>query len=117
MHALIVIAHHDSRSLTHSLAAQVAKGVSLTDPDNSFEIDLFGSPEKVGFYNTFTAMTDRSKLQYVEGMTIEVSHDARSGEVHALRGPLFASFQFHPESVLTQHGAKILGTAICDLLK
>lgn len=37
MHALIVIAHHDSRSLTHSLAAQVAKGVS-TDPNNSFEI-------------------------------------------------------------------------------
>ncbi|WP_095077017.1 NAD(P)H-dependent oxidoreductase [Pseudomonas sp. Irchel s3h17] len=37
MHALIVIAHHDSRSLTHSLAKQVAKGVS-SDPNNSFEI-------------------------------------------------------------------------------
>lgn len=37
MHALIVIAHHDSRSLTHSLATQVAEGIS-TDPTNSFEI-------------------------------------------------------------------------------
>lgn len=37
MHALIVIAHHDSQSLTHSLATQVAKGVSA-EPDNSFEI-------------------------------------------------------------------------------
>jgi phenazine biosynthesis protein phzE len=81
------------------------------------EIDFFGTPEKVGFYNTFSAMTNCSKLKYGEGIRIEVSYDAQSGEVHALRGPLFSSFQFHPESVLTQHGAKILGTAICDLLK
>ncbi|WP_371854545.1 anthranilate synthase family protein [Pseudomonas sp. Irchel s3h17] len=81
------------------------------------EIDLFGVAEKVGFYNTFAAMTNCSELQYSKGITIEVSHDIQSGEVHALRGPLFSSFQFHPESVLTQHGAKILGTAICDLLK
>ncbi|AJO77979.1 NAD(P)H-dependent oxidoreductase [Pseudomonas sp. MRSN 12121] len=39
MHALIVVAHHDSRSLTHSLAAQVAEGLG---PSHSFEIaDLF----------------------------------------------------------------------------
>lgn len=39
MHALIVVAHHDPRSLTHSLAAQVAEGLG---PSHSFEIaDLF----------------------------------------------------------------------------
>jgi NAD(P)H dehydrogenase (quinone) len=38
MHALIVVAHHDPRSLTHSLAAQVADGVVRTSPGNSFEI-------------------------------------------------------------------------------
>ncbi|WP_025809631.1 NAD(P)H-dependent oxidoreductase [Pseudomonas chlororaphis] len=39
MHALIVVAHHDSRSLSHSLAAQVAEGLG---PSHSFEIaDLF----------------------------------------------------------------------------
>lgn len=81
------------------------------------EINLFGAQEKVGFYNTFAAMTSRSKFQHREGITIEVSYDIHSGEVHALRGPLFSSFQFHPESVLTQHGPKILGSAICDLLK
>ncbi|KAA0980521.1 NAD(P)H-dependent oxidoreductase [Pseudomonas sp. ANT_H12B] len=37
MHALIVVAHHDPRSLTHSLAAQIAEGLSL-DPENTFEI-------------------------------------------------------------------------------
>ncbi|AZC30378.1 NAD(P)H-dependent oxidoreductase [Pseudomonas chlororaphis] len=39
MHALIVVAHHDPRSLSHSLAAQVAEGLG---PSHSFEIaDLF----------------------------------------------------------------------------
>ena len=38
MHALIVVAHHNPKSLTHSLAAQVAEGLSLADPGNSFEI-------------------------------------------------------------------------------
>jgi NAD(P)H dehydrogenase (quinone) len=38
MHALIVIAHPVSRSLSHSVAAHIAEGVSLSDPGNSFEI-------------------------------------------------------------------------------
>ena len=38
MHALIVVAHHDPRSLTHSLAAQVAEGVARSGPGSSFEI-------------------------------------------------------------------------------
>ena len=31
MHALIVVAHHDPQSLTHSIAAQVAHGLRLSD--------------------------------------------------------------------------------------
>lgn len=38
MHALIVVAHHDPQSLTHSLARQIAEGVSAADSDHSFEI-------------------------------------------------------------------------------
>ncbi|AZO65467.1 NAD(P)H-dependent oxidoreductase [Mesorhizobium mediterraneum] len=38
MHALIVIAHPDPSSLSHSVARHVAEGVSLSDPGNSFEI-------------------------------------------------------------------------------
>ncbi|MBX8487431.1 NAD(P)H-dependent oxidoreductase [Pseudomonas cichorii] len=42
MHALIVVAHHDPQSLTHSLATQVAEGLMLADPGHTFEIaDLF----------------------------------------------------------------------------
>ncbi|MGV8888289.1 MAG: NAD(P)H-dependent oxidoreductase [Pseudomonas sp.] len=38
MHALIVVAHHDPRSLTQSLAAQVAEGIALDDPGHTVEI-------------------------------------------------------------------------------
>ena len=38
MHALIVVAHPDPKSLSHSVAAHVAEGVSLSGPGNSFEI-------------------------------------------------------------------------------
>ncbi|RUU31930.1 MAG: flavodoxin family protein [Mesorhizobium sp.] len=52
MHALIVIAHPDPSSLSHSVARHVAEGVSLSDPGNSFEIaDLAAE----GFDPRFTA--------------------------------------------------------------
>lgn len=38
MHALIVVSHPNSTSLTHSVATHLAEGVSLADPVNSFEI-------------------------------------------------------------------------------
>jgi NAD(P)H dehydrogenase (quinone) len=38
MHALIVIAHPNLKSLSHSVAAHVAEGVSLSSPGNTFEI-------------------------------------------------------------------------------
>jgi NAD(P)H dehydrogenase (quinone) len=38
MHALIVVAHHDAHSLTHGVAAQIAAGLTLADPDNTVEI-------------------------------------------------------------------------------
>ena len=42
MHALIVVAHHDPQSLTHSVATQVAHGVTESARDHSVEIaDLY----------------------------------------------------------------------------
>lgn len=38
MHALIVIAHPNPKSLSHSVAAHVAEGVSLSSRGNTFEI-------------------------------------------------------------------------------
>lgn len=76
------------------------------------QIDLFGQRRRVGFYNTFCAQSaDRSFA--VDGIgVVEVARDAQTGEVHALRGPSFASTQFHPESLLTVDGPEIVAEAI-----
>ncbi|MFE2102636.1 anthranilate synthase family protein [Streptomyces sp. NPDC059468] len=80
------------------------------------EIDLFGRRERVGFYNTFAARSTDDKLD-VEGIgLVEVSRDQGTGHVHALRGPGFASMQFHAESVLTVDGPRIVGQTIREVL-
>ncbi|MER5859461.1 anthranilate synthase family protein [Streptomyces sp900105245] len=78
------------------------------------EIDLFGRPETVGFYNSFTARCDDEAARELAAHGVEVSR-AGNGEVHALRGPGFAGVQFHPESVLTLNGARVLRGLIARL--
>ncbi|MDA0181695.1 chorismate-binding protein [Solirubrobacter phytolaccae] len=75
------------------------------------EIDLFGEPRRVGFYNTFCARSDAPWVG-----DVEVARDPATGEVHALRGPTFASMQFHPESLLTVDGPKIVGALLEGVL-
>ncbi|MEU5160375.1 anthranilate synthase family protein [Streptomyces sp. NPDC020875] len=67
-------------------------------------IDFFGRPETVGFYSSFTAHCDDASARRLGSRAIEVARDPATGEVSALRGPGFASVQFHPESVLTLDG-------------
>nr|WP_323056021.1 anthranilate synthase family protein [Streptomyces sp. NEAU-W12] len=78
------------------------------------EIDLFGRPETVGFYNSFVARCDDGRAAELAAHGVEVSR-AADGEVHALRGPRFASLQFHPESVLTLNGAAIVAELMGQL--
>lgn len=71
-------------------------------------IDLFGRPERVGFYSTFAARWRPGAVASAGHRgPVEVSKDA-DDQVHALRGNGFVSLQFHPESILTQHGPDIL---------
>lgn len=101
--------------LSHQLlAAQLGMSLTrLTTPNQGSqrEIELFGHKRTVGFYNSFTALATGAPPQ------LELSCDARTQEVYALRGPGFASVQFHPESVLTTDGIEILqqlvGHALC----
>lgn len=79
-------------------------------------IDLFGSSEWVGFYNTFAAHSARDRLYSGEVDTVEIDRDPHTGEVHALHGPGFASAQFHLESVLTKHGTEVLGDLVTSAL-
>jgi phenazine biosynthesis protein phzE len=72
------------------------------------EIDLFGAVERVGFYNSFAARSDAAVREVPGTGRVEVCRDPATGEVHALRGPHFASVQFHLESVLTRDGVRIV---------
>ncbi|MFF3212599.1 anthranilate synthase family protein [Streptomyces sp. NPDC002886] len=79
------------------------------------EIDLFGRTERVGFYNTFAARSSVDSA-IVPGIgLVDISRDPQTGEVHALRGPHFASMQFHAESVLTLNGPSITGNLLAAL--
>jgi phenazine biosynthesis protein phzE len=80
-------------------------------------VDLFGTPEPVYFYNTFAAYSDAPLLDSpLARDLVEVARDPATGEVHALRGPGFTSVQFHPESVMTLHGASILDDLVAGAL-
>ncbi|MER8014963.1 anthranilate synthase family protein [Streptomyces griseoluteus] len=79
-------------------------------------IDLFGRRERVGYYNTFAAVSPADHHHVPGTGEVAVSRDPETGEVDALRGPHFASFQFHAESVLTVDGPRLLGDALRGVL-
>ncbi|MFD5398506.1 anthranilate synthase family protein [Streptomyces sp. NPDC127097] len=79
-------------------------------------IEFFGREETVGFYNTFTARCDDTTAAELAMHRVELSRDAATGEVHALRGPGFAGVQFHPESVLTLDGAAVTAQLLAAVL-
>ncbi|WP_235467504.1 anthranilate synthase family protein [Streptomyces platensis] len=79
-------------------------------------IEFFGREETVGFYNTFAARCDDTTAAELAMHRVELSRDAATGEVHALRGPGFAGVQFHPESVLTLDGASVTAQLLAAVL-
>lgn len=79
------------------------------------EIDVFGTRQVVGFYNTFSVHSRQDRLDCGDVGVVEVSRDHETGEVHALRGHQFVSVQFHPESVLTQDGVRIVSTLLKEV--
>jgi phenazine biosynthesis protein phzE len=90
----------------------VRKGVPYQGAQT--EIELFGRRETVGFYNSFVARCDDETAAELSAHGVEVSR-AADGEVHALRGPGFAGVQFHPESVLTLNGARVVRELVGQL--
>ena len=79
------------------------------------DIDLWGTPRRVGFYSSFTARSATDRLHTGYG-PVEIARDPADGSVHALRGPSFAGVQFHPESVLSRDGMAVLTDLLTTLL-
>jgi phenazine biosynthesis protein phzE len=68
-------------------------------------VPVFGEDASIGFYNTFTARVEPGTTR---AGVAEVSADAETGDVYALRGPHFASVQGHLESILSRDGIRTL---------
>jgi phenazine biosynthesis protein phzE len=78
------------------------------------EVDVFGEPAAIGFYNTFAARVAPGTVR-TPRHGLAVSADA-TGVVHALRGPGVASVQGHLESVLSSDGLATLDRLVTPLL-
>jgi 2-amino-4-deoxychorismate synthase len=105
--------------LGHELIATVL-GLPLVRKDRPYQgaqerIDFFGRPETVGFYSSYAARCDDPAAAALARRGVEVSRDAATGAVHALRGPGFAGVQFHPESVLTLDGPRVVAELLAGL--
>lgn len=94
-------------------------GIALTPLDAPHQglqkaVPVFGEDASIGFYNTFTARVDPGTTEF-DG--VEVSADATSGDVYALRGPHFASVQGHLESILSRDGIRTLERLVGHALR
>lgn len=76
-------------------------------------IPVFGEDASIGFYNTFTARVAPGTTE-VDGA--EVSADAATGDVYALRGAHFSSVQGHLESILSRDGIRTLERLVTHAL-
>jgi len=112
--------HSEQPFLAVCLGHQVlsdAIGLDLAYKDIVFQgtqtrLDVLGSEEVVGFYNTFVARAPAGGPP--AGVRVQV--EPASGDVHLLAGPTYRGVQFHAESILTQHGHDLLRRLVLELI-
>jgi phenazine biosynthesis protein phzE len=95
--------------LSAALGLRVER-LPLPDQGRQTGISLFGTPHRVGFYNSFVV---RAPDHPTPGLIFSLDDDGR--RVQALRGEMVTGLQFHPESVLTTAGPEILAAELARL--
>ncbi len=100
------------QALCHQLGIPLAyKDIVFQGTQASVWLD--GSPERVGFYNTFVGRVGPD-VALPAGVSVDA--DPETGDVHALRGPHYRGVQFHAESILTEHGFAIVHDLVAGVL-
>lgn len=103
--------------LSHQILADTLNiGLApLASPHQGLQksVPVFERDASIGFYNTFTARVAPGTARV--GVA-EVSADAETGDVYALRGPGFASVQGHLESILSRDGMETLERLVAHAL-
>lgn len=102
--------------LCNSILGLAIRRLERPNQGTGRDIELFGRQVRVGFYNTFVAHSTTDVVTVPHGYPVQISRDRRSGEVYALRGERFESFQFHAESVLSGDGWSVLSETLCRLV-
>lgn len=95
--------------LSHQILAD-SQGIGLVPLDAPHQglqktVPVFGENASIGFYNTFTARVSPGTERVGAA---ELSADAETGDVYAMRGAGFASVQGHLESILSRDGIRTL---------
>ncbi|MBD8868144.1 anthranilate synthase family protein [Nocardioides donggukensis] len=100
------------QTLCHLLGIPLAfKDIVFQGTQSPVSID--GRTERVGFYNTFVGRAPEGTA-LPEGVGVEV--DPATGDVHLVSGSHYRGIQFHAESILTQHGFRLIHDLVRDLL-
>ncbi|MGB3764699.1 MAG: chorismate-binding protein [Ornithinimicrobium sp.] len=103
--------------LSHQVLASLAgmRITKLARPNQGVQIpvDLWGTPARIGFYNTFVARPGPAELPRNGQVTpLAVAVDDIHDAVVGLRGAGVASIQGHAESVLSRDGLRTLHALI-----
>lgn len=73
------------------------------------QVSVFGRHYNLGFYNSFSPV---NKGEPIYGLDMDCDEDNR---ILVLKGGHFISFQFHPESILSEKGHEILTQSLIEL--
>ena len=74
---------------------------------SQLEIDYFGSKERLGFYNSFSALN--------QDIPADIEVSLRDNRVMALRKDKLWGMQFHAESAMSRNGYRLLAQALESL--